>query len=192
PIVRLLFERAHFGPDATARAAFALTYLAPGLIIFSLVNILARAFFALGDTKTPMKISIFCLAVNLIVALLLVWRFRQAGLGIAKTLSATVNLCLLMFALRKKLQRLGISQLRQTFFPLLTAGIAAGLTAFLVNRSWEKWIGHDHLPQKIGAVFVPMILAASLYFALSFWLKIPSAREVFDLVRQKFNRSAGR
>ena len=68
PIVRLLFEHGRFTAASTARAAFALMCLAPGLVAFSTVNILARAFYALGDTKTPMKISIVCLALNLILA----------------------------------------------------------------------------------------------------------------------------
>ena len=58
PIMRLLFERGEFTAAATGRASFALVCLAPGLVAFSAVNVLARAFFALGDTKTPMKISL--------------------------------------------------------------------------------------------------------------------------------------
>ena len=61
PIFRLLFERGQFGPADTQGVSFALMCLAPGLVAFSMVNILARSFYALGDTKTPMKISIFCL-----------------------------------------------------------------------------------------------------------------------------------
>src|SRR5688572_25085116 len=56
PIVRLLFEHGKFDAGATLRAASALIWLAPGLVAFSLVNILARGFFALGDTRTPMRI----------------------------------------------------------------------------------------------------------------------------------------
>ena len=65
PIVRLLFERGKFGPGATTRVALALACLAPGLLMFSMNNILARAFYALNDIKTPMKISVFCLGLNL-------------------------------------------------------------------------------------------------------------------------------
>ncbi len=61
PIVRLIFEHGKFNDASTARAAFALMCLAPGLVAFSTVNILARAFYALGDTQTPMKVSIACL-----------------------------------------------------------------------------------------------------------------------------------
>ena len=64
PIVRLLFERGAFTAASTDRATFALVCLAPGLVAFSTVNILARAFYAVGDTQTPMKISVACLCLE--------------------------------------------------------------------------------------------------------------------------------
>ena len=70
PIVRLIFERGKFGPDATQRVALSLACLAPGLLMFSMNNILARAFYALNDIKTPMKISLVCLALEPGVCLL--------------------------------------------------------------------------------------------------------------------------
>src|SRR5207253_836138 len=83
PMIRLLFERRAWAADATARASLALACLAPGLVAFSMVNILARAFYALGDTKTPMKTSVFCLTLNAILTFALVFQFKQAGLGVA-------------------------------------------------------------------------------------------------------------
>src|SRR4051812_47222 len=68
PIVRLIFEHGKFGPDTTHRVALALQCLAPGLLMFSMNNILARAFYALSDIKTPMKISVLCLGLNLAFA----------------------------------------------------------------------------------------------------------------------------
>ncbi len=109
PIVRLIFEHGKFGPEATSRVALALVCLAPGLLMFSTNNILARAFYALGDIKTPMKISLVCLALNLGFALQLVQPYREAGLAVANTLSATVNVLLLAFALRSKLSRAGMA-----------------------------------------------------------------------------------
>src|SRR5206468_7322715 len=107
PIIRLIFEHGKFDAGSTRRASFALTCLAPGLVAFSMVNVLARAFYALGDTQTPMKISVVCLALNLVFALWLVLSFhpgyRQGGLGIANTLTAACNVGLLLYALHRKL-----------------------------------------------------------------------------------------
>src|SRR6266568_4536517 len=141
PIVRLIFERGKFGPDATHRVALALACLAPGLLMFSMNNILARAFYALNDVKTPMKISVFCLGLNLAFALWLVHPFREAGLGVANTLSACVNLLLLTYALRRKLARLGLTSLVNTLTILVPAAILAAIIAFLLSSQWEIRIG---------------------------------------------------
>ena len=155
PIVRLLFERGAFTAASTDRAALALICLAPGLVAFSTVNILARAFFALGDTKTPMKISLACLTLNLLLAAALVVPLKQGGLGIANTITSVCNAGLLFFALRKKLGRLEMAPLRATFLPLAIAGLLAGLVAWQGWQFWENALGHETLALKIGAVFVP-------------------------------------
>jgi putative peptidoglycan lipid II flippase len=121
PIVRLIFERGKFGPDATQRVAVALQCLAPGLLMFSMNNILARGFYALNDIKTPMKISVVCLALNLAFSIWLVQPYREAGLGVANTLSASLNAALLTYARRRKLSRLGLATLQKTMLVLLPA-----------------------------------------------------------------------
>ncbi len=194
PIVRLLFERGRFGPGATHRVAMALICLAPGLLMFSMNNILARAFFALNDIKTPMKISVFCLALNLIFAFWFVRRFQAAhfggevGLAIANTLSACFNLSLLAYTLRRKLGRLDMSSLKPILLVLISDAVLAGIVAALASFLWEHQIGHRTLSRKLGSVFVPGILAGSIYWLVAFWMKVPAAREMTTLILQKFRR----
>jgi putative peptidoglycan lipid II flippase len=186
PIVRLIFEGGQFGPDATLRVARALACLAPGLLMFSMVNILARAFYALNDIQTPMRISLVCLALNLVFALWLIRPYREAGLGIANTLSATINVGLLLFALRKKLSRLGLGAMKDTFLKMAAAAVLAGQVALLLAEIWEQWIGHRGLLSRLGAVFVPMAVAGGLYWGAAAWLKVPAAKEMFEGVARKF------
>jgi putative peptidoglycan lipid II flippase len=190
PIIRLLFERGKFGPASTHDVSFALTCLAPGLVAFSMVNILARAFYALGDTKTPMWISIFCLAVNLVFASFFLFALQvgAAGLGIANTLSSVVNVCLLLFALRKKLKQLDFAELIQQLSPIIVSALLAGLIAWVLQRLWTLYLGHSTVPMKIGEVFVPMTIATAVYFAITSWLKIPSAHDVLGLVLRRFRK----
>ena len=190
PIVRLLFERGAFTAASTDRVAFALTCLAPGLVAFSTVNILARAFYALGDTRTPMKISILCLALNLIFATILLWTFplgyKQGGLGIANTLSAVGNVLLLSHGLRRKLARLEMSALKQPLWVLAGAGALTGLIAWWSSRFWENSLGHGTLSLKFGAVFVPAAIAGLCYWALAFWGRVPAAHEITALAFRRF------
>src|SRR5262249_16935738 len=100
PIIRLLFDHGKFNGLATREVSFALVCLGPGLVLFSLTNVLARAFYALGDTTTPMRVSLFCLGLNLLFSIVLINKFRQGGLGIANTITAAINVSLLAYALR--------------------------------------------------------------------------------------------
>ncbi len=171
PIVRLIYEHGKFNADSTIRATLALQCLAPGLVAFSTVNIFARAFYALGDTKTPMKISIFCLALNLVLAVALVGPLRQGGLGIANTVTSICNVGLLIFALRKKLGKLEMESVRKTFLPLAFSGIIAGIIAWFGWQFFENEFSHETIMLKIGAVFVPAILAGLIYGTLALAFK---------------------
>jgi len=186
PIVRLLFERGQFTAASTHRAATALACLAPGLALFSTVNVLARAFYALGDTKVPMKISVFCLLLNLLCASWLIWPFRQAGLGLANTLSAAANVWLLAHGLRRKLSRLEWEGLGPVLLALAGAALAAGAVGWVGSWLWRTHLGDDTLLLKCGQVFVPMTAAVLLYWGLAYWLRVPQAREMGGLLLRRF------
>jgi putative peptidoglycan lipid II flippase len=136
-----------------------------------------------------MKISLACLALNLLIAAALVVPLKQGGLGIANTITSICNAGLLVFALRKKLGRLEMGPLRATFLPLAIAGLLAGLVAWQGWQFWETSLGHETLALKIGAVFVPAIAAGSVYGVLALVLKIPAAHEMANLVFGKFRKS---
>ncbi|MDE3065963.1 MAG: murein biosynthesis integral membrane protein MurJ [Verrucomicrobiota bacterium] len=189
PIVRLLFEHGKFTALATEQAAFALMCLAPGLVAYSSVNIMARAFYALGDVQTPMKVSVVCLVLNFLLAALLIVPLQQGGLGLANTATSAGNVALLLFALRKKLARLEMEPLRRTLLPLALAGVSAGWVAWLGWRYWDRHLGHGTLALKIGAVFAPAILAGAVYGTLALAFKVPAAREMADLFLARTRRS---
>jgi putative peptidoglycan lipid II flippase len=188
PIIRLLFEHGKFTAYSTQRATLALQCLAPGLVAFSTVNILVRAFFALGDTKTPMQISIACLVLNLGLAVLFIGPLRQGGLGLANTITSIGNASLLLYALRKKLGKLEMEPLHATFLPLAIAGILGGLTAWGGGRFWEHALGHQTLTLKIGEVFAPAILAGLIYGIAALAFKIPAAKEMAEFALARFKR----
>ncbi len=188
PIVRLLFERGKFDAVATHESAYALMCLAPGLVAFSTVNILARAFFALGDTQTPMKISIVCLVLNLALAVGLVMPLKQGGLGIANTITSLCNVFMLTSALRKKLGTLEMESLRRTTWRLIGMALLAGVIAFGSLHFWERQLGHETLARKIGAVFVPATVAGILYWLMAMAFKIPAATEIFEFGMARFKR----
>jgi len=193
PMIRLLFQHGKFDSLTTDRVSFALVCLAPGLIMFSLVNIFARAFYALNDIKTPMKISLVCIVVNFAFALVFLFGFKLGGgaLGLANSISATLNASLLAWHLRGKLGALEMAEFRRQLPALAAAGVIAVLLTLNLRWLWDGQFGHASLVLKLGEVFAPMILATLVYFAVALWLKIPSAHEIAGLVLERLTGKAG-
>ena len=188
PMVRLLFEHGAFTADSTRRASFALMCLAPSLLTYSAVNVMARAFYALGDTKVPMQISAVCLCLNIVVLLPLIFMFPkglQAGaLGVANALSSLLNVGLLSYALKRKMPKWEVqSLLRPLAGMLLAAGVAGGVAWFL-HGQWVANLGYETVWLKIGEVFAPAIVAALVYWGITAAIGLREARDLFALIRK--------
>ena len=135
-----------------------------------------------------MKISIFCLLVNFALACWLMLPLREGGPGIANTATSAINVLLLVVALRKKLGRLDMQELRLTLMPLVLTAATAGLIAWFGWRGWEKYIGHATIALRIGAVFVPAGIAGSFYIITALKLKIPAAHELMAFATKRLKK----
>jgi putative peptidoglycan lipid II flippase len=99
PIVRGLFERGAFGAQDAAQTARALIAYTVGLPAYVAVKVLAPAFYAREDTKTPVKIAVLCVVVNTVLGFASMQVIGHVGLALATALSATLNAVLLLRAL---------------------------------------------------------------------------------------------
>ena len=68
------------------------------------------------------------------------------------------------------------------------AGLAAGLVAWQGWRLWESTLGHATLALKLGAVFVPAIIAGLVYGILALMFKVPAAKEMMAFAFARFKR----
>ena len=108
PLIATIFYRGEFGGHDVEMTALALQAYAFGLVGFSFVKILAPAFFAREDTRTPVRIGIIALTVNLVLSIVLAWYLTRigfeaahAGLALATSVAALLNAWLLHRGLRK-------------------------------------------------------------------------------------------
>jgi hypothetical protein len=84
--------------------------------------------------------------------------------------------------------KLEMESLKKILPPLFCSGIVAGIVAWFGWRFWENQFGHGTITLKIGAVFVPAIVAGLIYGILTLAFRIPAAKEIIGFAFAKFRR----
>ena len=109
PIVGVIYEHGRFTAADTTAAAEALAAYAAGLAGYAGIKVLAPAFFAFGDARTPMMVSLLSIATNYALNWTLVrgLGFGHVGLALSTSAVAFGNCCLLYVALRRRIGPLG-------------------------------------------------------------------------------------
>jgi putative peptidoglycan lipid II flippase len=100
PMLATLFFSDAFDYHDVDMATKSLMAYAPGLIGIMLIKVLAPGFYGRQDTKTPVKIGIIAMSVNMVLNIILVFPLAHAGLALATTLSSILNAYLLFRALK--------------------------------------------------------------------------------------------
>jgi putative peptidoglycan lipid II flippase len=80
PLVQMFFQRNAFDRQDVEMVSWSLAWYAVGLVAHSLLEIVTRAFYALHDTATPVRVGGAAMALNLLLSLLLRWGFEWAGI----------------------------------------------------------------------------------------------------------------
>lgn len=133
PLIRVLLERGQFSAESTALTAYALAFFAFGLLAHSLLEVVTRAFYALHDTWTPVRIGIAAMTLNVALSLLLIRPLAHGGLALANTLATTLETLALLWLIGPRLAGLGGRRLLTTLGrgAVATLAMAAALAWFL-------------------------------------------------------------
>jgi putative peptidoglycan lipid II flippase len=164
PVIALLYQHGRFGPLDTTRTAGALVMYCVGLPAFAAVGVLTRTFYALGDTRTPVRASFVSVALNLVLNLLFIGPLRFLGLGVmglalATSVTAIANLLQLAWYLRR---RVGPLEGRRMLNTLWRVSAAAAFASFLCAAAL-RLVG-PHVPA--GWLGDAMEVAGGLLLAL--------------------------
>lgn len=168
-----------FSADGLARSAAVLAGYAPAVWAYSLNQTLTRAFYAKGDTKTPVTISIRMVALNVLLSLILIWPLAEAGLAWATAITATIQ-CLWLTRRARALVGAPLIdfETRKAVAQVLVATLIMSmcvLAALLLIRSFAQAEGWTwSLISLVSAVAV----GGAVYTALAARTKSPELRAI--------------
>jgi putative peptidoglycan lipid II flippase len=174
PLIRMLLERGEFTERSTQMTAAALAFYAFALIGHSVVEIVARAFYALHDTRTPVAIGVGAMTLNVLLSLLLIQPLQHAGLALANTLATSVEMVLLVWLLGRRLGGLEWPQLTST---IVRAGLAT--LAMVLPLAWAMPRLSNGPAVLVGAA--GLIAAAGIYLGAALLLRMPEVQVIRQL-----------
>ncbi|AXJ94361.1 MULTISPECIES: murein biosynthesis integral membrane protein MurJ [unclassified Sphingomonas] len=145
PIVRGLFQHGAFDARDTLRAAQALAAFSIGLPSYVLVKVLTPGFYARADTKTPVRLALYSVAINLVGNLVLIptlahWELGQIGPPLATALASTVNVVSLYVVLSRRGHFALDPQVRRKVPRLLLAALLMGGALLLVTPLVDPYL----------------------------------------------------
>ena len=188
PIVRVIFERGAFTPDATVATAAALRFYAVGLLGYSVVRIASPTFYAIGENRTPVKVSAATVIVNAGLNIMLVRVMGFRGLALGTSIAALFNAALLMILLRRKLEGLEGPRVFASFLRILVASAAMGAAAAGVDVALGTWLPGTSLVLQIVRLSAAIGVALAVLAAGAHLLRIREFGEAVALITRKLRR----
>ena len=184
-IVKVLFEEGSFNLHDTYLTSTALFFYSIGILAYGLKELLAKSFYSLQDTKTPVRNATISVVINIVFSIILVNIMGIGGLALASSISATVTTMLLLISLRKKIGKIGFSYILKTFIK----GAIASIVMYIIMRIAYNYIfiyGSRFALESRKFIafncFISVILGMSTYLIVVFALKVKEVKEIFDAI----------
>ncbi len=185
PLISVIYQHGRFGAEPTRATAHVLLCYAFGVFSTCGLQVVTRAFFALKDTKTPMVVTAATIALNLALNLALVWSLREAGLALATSITAAVNLVILTVIARRRLKVLALrpivsSATRAFLASLVCGGVAFGTLAWL-----EAALPGSGVGLRLLRVLGPVVTGGVAFVGAAHLFRSPELRELAVALRRR-------
>ena len=167
PMILTIFQHGSFTLEDAHRSAMSLAAYSLGLPFFMLIKVLATAFYARQDTKTPVKVGIVSLLSNIVLNLILYKPLGHVGLALATSISAILNSGLLFYYLRKNEYFVAINGWFKFSLQMLVACVVLVLVINYVNPNVEQW-QTDGLLSRIQWLILTIVCGFISYVVLLF------------------------
>jgi putative peptidoglycan lipid II flippase len=187
PLVKVAFERGAFTNEDSQFLASILIVSASGMFFFLGRDLLVRVFYALGDGKTPFKISIINILVNLGLDFLLWKPLGAPGITLSTVGVNFLTFVIFLVILNKRLNGLPWADLGFPLFGIFGATAISGCASWAIGQVWQQY-----LPHNLISLILQLIVAGSagliLFGLIATQIGVPEIDILISRIRQKFRK----
>ncbi|MGD9874888.1 MAG: murein biosynthesis integral membrane protein MurJ [Kiritimatiellia bacterium] len=197
PIVEMIFQWKNFTARSTDLTVIALQFYAPGLVVFSLAKVFVPAFYARQDTRTPVRIGLYTVLLNLIlnITFVLTWPLylKHGGLALATVLAEAFYAIALAFILHRRIGSPGWREIASSVALSAVCTVMMALTVILV---YSLLVIHPLLLPPGSRILLMMNVLVSIaagmgvYFAAAAGLKSTELAYIIQVLRRRAQTSS--
>ena len=191
-MIAVIYQHRAFTAFATHQTAIALSCYAVGLTGYAAVKILAPAFYALNDARTPMLVSMASVAINFLVAFVMTRSLHLGHRGLALSTSAVAmfNFLVLLLLIRKRIGGVQGTALLRTFGKIC---VAAALLAAVCSSSdyWIRFLFGAHFGALVLNLAVSLTLGTAVFYAACLLLRVEELENAEAAIARPLLRRLG-
>jgi len=187
PIIKVLFERYQFTAADTAKVSHILIFHSMGLLFFGLLMILNRIFYSFKNVRTPLKVALSSIGINLFLDWVFVKFLNVSGVALSTSLVGIINVVILIIILRKKIGYLGGKKI---MFSYLKICAASAIMCAVIYSLWRFLFKYFSSGTFMLLLLLVIIIAAgtAVYILFTFLFKMEEIKFVASSVKGRFLR----
>ena len=195
PIVQVLFQHGRFVAESTRLTARALLYYSMGLPAFAAVKLIVPAFYSTQDTRTPVRVAVITLLVNVLLNVIFLFyffaKFKNGGPALASALASYFNVLILFVVFRLRFGRLGTREILASVGKIAMCSAAMGALCWTALRYSHFDLIEPFLTRLV--VFIALIGGATLaYLGLAWIFRCDEIHEVYGIAFRRDGTEPGK
>ncbi len=182
PIVQILLQRGEFTAESTEMTVVALEFFAVGLFAHAGLETITRAFYAMHDTATPVRIGVASVVLNIVLSFVLLGPLLQGGPALANSIATTLEMVILLWLLRPRLGGVDGTTIAVSSVKMAVGGVVMAVVIYLYGTTA---LAQSALFYLVGGI----VLGGGAYFSTMFLLRSAELKLAEGLVVARLRRN---
>lgn len=189
-LLTILFGGNEFGSKSIDEAAWATLFYCFGIPSFCAMKIISSAFYSQKDTRTPVKVALWCILLNFIINLALMFPLKQGGIALGTVISSIVNCLALTYIFKKRhMIKEGNNEVMLCFIKIVISGVVSVLTSLLAVKLCSRMELFAYLNWKgILTILLGCFTFCIVYFFINYFMRSPEQRDWLLLITSKLRK----